>query len=202
MAYLDPEQLALMGFRRLGRHLKISDRAVIYNADQIEIGDRSRIDDFCVLSGRIVMGRNVHLAVFVNIAGGSEGVFIGDFAGISYGSHVFSQSDDYSGAHLTGPTLPLKYRKEAKLPVHVGRHSIVGAGSLVLPGVTLGEGSSIGAGALVTKSTPAWSVCVGSPAKRIRDRARDMLLLEAQYLAEERALSAEAPPESTSPRES
>jgi galactoside O-acetyltransferase len=185
MAYLDPDQLASMGFRRLGRNLKISDRAAIHNADQIEIGDNSRIDDFCVLSGRVVMGRNVHLAVFVNIAGGSEGVFIDDFSGISYGSHVFSQSDDYSGVYLTGPTLPLKYRKEAKLPVRVGRHSIVGAGSVILPGVELGEGSSIGAGSLVTRSTPAWSVCVGSPARKIKDRSRDMLLLEAQYLAEE-----------------
>jgi acetyltransferase-like isoleucine patch superfamily enzyme len=187
MAYLDPDQLARMGFKRLGRNLKISDRAAIHNADQIEIGDNSRIDDFCVLSGRVVMGRNVHLAVFVNIAGGSEGVFIGDFSGISYGSHVFSQSDDYSGAYLTGPTLPLKYRKEAKRPVHVGRHSIVGAGSVILPGVELGEGSSIGAGSLVTKSTPAWAVCVGSPAKKIKDRRRDMLLLEARYLADEEA---------------
>ena len=185
MAYLDRDQLARLGFKRLGRNVKISDRAAVHDADQIEIGDNSRVDDFCVLSGRVVMGRNVHLAVFVNIAGGSEGVFLDDFSGIAYGSHVFSQTDDYSGLYLTGPTLPLKYRKEAKLPVRVGRHSIVGAGSMILPGVELGEGSSIGAGSLVTKSTPAWSVCVGSPAKKIKDRRRDLLTLEAQYLAEE-----------------
>ncbi|OCB23474.1 O-acetyltransferase [Mycobacterium malmoense] len=187
MAYLDREQLARFGFKRLGRHVKVSDRAAVHNADQIEIGDYSRIDDFCVLSGRIVMGRNVHLAVLVNIAGGSEGVFLDDFSGIAYGSHVFSQTDDYSGRYLTGPTLPLKYRKEAKLPVRVGRHSIVGAGSMILPGVELGEGTSIGAGSVVTKSTPAWSICVGSPARKIKDRRRDLLLLEAQYLAEEDA---------------
>ncbi|MGD1174051.1 acyltransferase [Mycobacterium seoulense] len=187
MAYLDREQLARMGFKRLGRNVKVSDRAAVHNADQIEIGDNSRIDDFCVVSGRVAVGRNVHLAVFVNIAGGSEGVFLDDFSGIAYGSHVFSQTDDYSGRHLTGPTLPLKYRNEAKMPVRIGRHSIVGAGSIVLPGVELGEGTSIGAGSLVTKSTPAWSVCVGSPAKKIKDRRRDLLLLEAQYLAEEEA---------------
>ncbi len=187
MAYLDPDQLSRLGLRHLGCNVKISDRASIHNADQIEIGDHSRIDDFCVLSGRVVMGRNVHLAVHVNIAGGSEGVFIDDFSGISYGSQVFSQSDDYSGAFLTGPTLPLKYRRESKLPVHIGRHSIVGAGSLIMPGVDLGEGSAIGAGSLVTRSTPPWSICVGSPAKRVKARSREMLTLEAQYLAEEAA---------------
>jgi hypothetical protein len=105
--------------------------------------------------------------------------FLDEFSGIAYGSHVFSQSDDYSGLYLSGPTLPLKYCKEVKLPVRVSRHSIVRAGSLILPGVELGEGSSIGAGSVVRKSTPAWSVCVGSPAKKIKDRRRDMLLREA-----------------------
>ncbi len=190
MAYLDRDQLAQMGFKRLGRNVKISDRAVFYDADRIEMGDDSRVDDFCVISGRVVMGRNVHLAVFVNIAGGSEGVFIDDFAGISYGCHVFSQADDFSGAYLTGPTLPLKYRKETKLRVHVGRHCIIGAGALILPGVDLGEGTSIGAGSLVRESTPAWSICVGSPARKIKDRSRDMLRLEAQFLAQEAAKEA------------
>lgn len=79
MAFLTEEQLQAYGFRKLGKNIKISDKAAIYNADQIEIGDHSRIDDFCVLSGRISIGRNVHIAVYCNVAGGTEGIILEDF---------------------------------------------------------------------------------------------------------------------------
>ena len=50
MAYLTEQQLLNMGFKSLGQNVKISDKAAIYNCDQIQIGDHSRIDDFCVVS--------------------------------------------------------------------------------------------------------------------------------------------------------
>ena len=183
MAFLSEEQLAGMGFRRLGRNVRISERASIYNADQIEIGDFSRIDDFCVISGRVMIGRNVHIAVFCNVAGGTEGVTLEDFSGLAYGCHVFSQSDDYSGASLTNPTVPSRFKKEIKRAVVIRRHSIVGTGSLVFPGVTLGEGTSIGALSVVTKDTDEWSIYVGQPAKKVKERSRELLELERRYLA-------------------
>lgn len=162
--------------------MRISDRAAIYNADQIEIGDNSRIDDFCVLSGKVKIGRNVHIAVFCNVAGGSEGITIEDFAGLAYGCHVFSQSDDYSGRTLTNPTVPAKYKRETKKPVTISRHCIVGTNSLIFPGVTLGKGCCVGAMSMVTKSTDEWSVYFGIPAKRLKNRRQDLLMLEQQYL--------------------
>ena len=150
MPFLTQDVLRSMGFRHLGRDVKISDKASIHNADQIEIGDRSRIDDFCVLSGRLTIGRNVHVAVFCNLAGGTEGIRLEDFAGLAYGVHVFSQSDDYSGATMTNPTVPRQYKNETRKAVVIGRHCIVGAKSIVLPGVTLAEGSSVGAMSMVT----------------------------------------------------
>lgn len=186
MPFLSREQLVSMRFKRLGNHVRISDRAAIHNAELIEIGDHSRIDDFCVVSGKVWIGRNVHIAVFCNIAGGSEGVTLEDFAGLAYGCHVFSQSDDYTGSTLTNPTIPAAYKRETKKAVHIGRHCIVGTGSLILPGVTLGEGCSVGALSMVTKSTQAWSMYFGIPAKRLKARKKDLLLLEQQYLASER----------------
>jgi UDP-3-O-[3-hydroxymyristoyl] glucosamine N-acyltransferase len=56
MAYLCAEKIQGMGFKLLGENVLISDKASIYNASEIEIGSDSRIDDFCLLSGRIVMG--------------------------------------------------------------------------------------------------------------------------------------------------
>lgn len=185
MAFLNEKQLGRMGFKSLGENVRISEKALIYNPEQIEIGDHSRIDDFCVISGRVTIGRNVHIAVFCNVAGGEKGVTFGDFSGLAYGCHVFTQSDDYSGRTLTNPTVPDKYKRETKREIIIGRHSIVGTNSLIFPGVVLAEGTSVGALSTVTKSTEEWSVYLGNPAKRIKARRRDLLELEREYLTDE-----------------
>ena len=192
MAFLERRALEQMGFAHLGRNVKISDKASIHDAERIEVGDHSRIDDFCVISGKVTIGRNVHVAVLCNVAGGEEGVVFEDFSGLAYGSHVFTQRDDYGGTTLTNPTVPDRFKRETKKPVVIGRHAIVGAASLVFPGVVLAEGTSVGAHSVVTKSTEAWSVYFGIPAKRVKARKKDMLALEAEYLASERAEEGEA----------
>lgn len=185
MAFLTREQLRGMGFRSLGENVLISDKASIYNHDLIEIGDNVRIDDFCVISGKVTIGRNVHIAVFCNVAGGEKGVILDDFSGLAYACQVFTQSDDYSGRTLTNPTVPDNFKKETKAAVKIGRHCIVGASSIIFPGVTLAEGTSVGAMTMVTKSTESWSVYFGVPARKIKNRRRDLLQLEEQYLDRE-----------------
>jgi acetyltransferase-like isoleucine patch superfamily enzyme len=184
MAYYSEEQLGAMGFKRLGKNVKISDKASIYNCDQIEIGDNSRIDDFCVLSGKIKLGNFVHIAPLCLLAGGEEGILMDDFSGLAYQVQIFSQSDDYSGATLTNPTVPAAYKKEAKKAVSLGRHVIVGAGSMVFPGVAIAEGCSVGAMTLVNKSTQPWGIYLGNPARRVKERKRDLLELEKKFLEE------------------
>lgn len=183
MAFLSRDQLEAMGFQSLGRDVKISDKASIHNPEQTAIGDFSRIDDFCVLSGRITIGNNVHIAVFCNVAGGVMGVTLHDFVGLAYGCHVFSQSDDYTGRTMTNPTIPAVYKKELKKAVVIERHAIIGTHSLVFPGVTVAEGTAVGAMTMVTRSTKPWSVYHGVPAKRLKARKMDLLALEKQYLA-------------------
>lgn len=186
MAFLSHQQLEEMGFKKLGKNVLISDKASIYNPDLIEIGDNSRIDDFCVVSGRVKIGRFVHFAVFNNVAGGEAGIEFEDFSGLAYGCHVFSQSDDYSGRSMTNPTVPDHLKKEHKAPILICRHSIVGTGSVIVPGVTLGEGTSVGALSLVMKSTDPWSVYFGIPARRLKARSRELLNCE-KALEETRA---------------
>lgn len=188
MSFLPESILAEIGFKGLGINVKISDKASIYNPELMEIGDNSRIDDFCVISGKVNLGRNVHIAVFCNIAGGESGVTLEDFSGLAYGCHVFTQSDDYSGRTLTNPTVPDKYKYETKSPVFIKRHSIVGTCSVIMPGVIVGEGSSIGAMSMVTKATEPWSVYFGIPAKRLKSRKRELLQLEQLYLQEDSEL--------------
>jgi acetyltransferase-like isoleucine patch superfamily enzyme len=182
VAFLTELQLQALRFKRLGRHVKVSDKAAIYNADQIELGDHVRIDDFCVVSGRVVFGRNVHVAVFCNVAGGTEGVELGDFAGLAYACHVFSQSDDYSGQTLTNPTIPSEFKNETKAKVRIGRHCIIGTRSIVMPGVEVSQGCAIGAMSMVTQSTEPWSIYFGVPATRQGAREKGLLTLEREYL--------------------
>lgn len=173
-----------MGFKYLGENVKISDKASIYSPEKISIGDNSRIDDFCVLSEKITIGRNVHIAVFCNVAGGALGVTLDDFSGLAYSVNVFSQSDDYSGRTLTNPTVPDEFKDIALGAVHIGRHVIIGAGSMVFPGVTIADGCSVGAMSLVNRSTQEWGIYSGIPAKRIKDRSRELLDLEKKYLSQ------------------
>jgi len=185
MAYLSQQQLEALHFCSLGRDVQISERASLYNCEYMEMGDHVRIDDFCVVSGHLKFGRNIHIAPQCLIAGGDPGIIFEDFSGLAYQAKVFAQSDDYSGCALTNPTVPSAYKKEKKAPVRLGRHVIVGAGSTIVPGVDVADGCSIGSMALVLSSTQPWGIYAGIPAKRIKDRRKDLLELEARYLAEE-----------------
>lgn len=184
MAYYERAHLEEMGFRHLGKNVKISDKASIYNADQIVIGDESRIDDFCVISGLVEIGDFCHITSMCLVAGGKPGVFLSDFCTLAYGVKVFAQSDDYSGETLTNSLIPRKFKREIFLPVRLGRHVIIGAGTTIFPGTDVEEGCAIGAMSLVTKSTRPWGVYAGCPARRIKDRKKALLELEAKFLDE------------------
>src|SRR5690625_5800523 len=97
MACLTELELKSMGFKYIGESVKISVKGSIYNADLIEIGDNSRIDDFCVISGKVQIGRFCHITPNCLIAGGKLGIILNDFCTLAYGVKIFSQSDDYSG---------------------------------------------------------------------------------------------------------
>lgn len=185
MAYLTEHELKGLGFKSLGKNVKISDKASIYNHEQISIGDHTRIDDFCVVSGKVTIGRRVHIAPHCLVAGGELGITMDDYSGLAYFVQVFSQSDDYSGRTLTNPTVPAKFKNEFKSPVYIGRHVIIGSGSVVFPGVRIEEGCSVGAITLVSKSTEPWGVYIGNPAKRLKDRKKDLLELEKKLEIEE-----------------
>ncbi|WP_053162126.1 acyltransferase [Pseudomonas brassicacearum] len=184
MAYLDEAQLSQMGFKKLGKEVKISDKASIYNAELIELGDYTRIDDFCVISGRIIFGNYNHVTPMCLVAGGEPGVEFSDFCTLAYGVKVFAQSDDYSGETMTNSLIPKKYKREIFDKVKLERHVIVGAGATIMPGVTIKEGCSVGAMALVTKSTDPWGIYVGIPAVRVKERKQDLLDLEKVFLGD------------------
>lgn len=61
-----------------------------------------------------------------------------DFSGLAFGVTIFAQSDDYGGNALTNPTVPMEFRKILRARIEIGCHAIVGAGSVIVPGVIFG----------------------------------------------------------------
>lgn len=184
-SFYDPSELLEMDFNSLGKNVRLSRKASFYNPSGISIGDFSRIDDFCVLSagaGGIEIGRNVHIAVYTSLIGQGK-IQIGNFSNLSSRVAVYSSNDDYSGEYLTNPTVDSEFTNVTHAPVYIGKHVIIGAGSIVLPGVTIGEGVSVGALSLINKDCEPFKIYVGVPAKAIKDRSRKLLDLEKQFLA-------------------
>jgi galactoside O-acetyltransferase len=171
-------------FAEVGDNVLISTRAVFYQPEMMRFGENSRVDDFCLLSGAVTLGRNVHLAAFSHVAGGSAGVVFDDFSGCAYGCHVLTQSDDYSGSSLTNPTVPHHFKNETFAAVRIGRHAILGTGTIVLPGCDVGDGVSTGAGTVITRPLEEWTIYVGQPARAVAPRSKDLLQLEAEYRRE------------------
>lgn len=182
MAMMNSDQLRRLGFRSVGRDCAVSDRASIYGVDRISLGDHVRIDDFAVLSaGRegITIGSFVHVASGVSLTGAAH-IRLDDFSGLSARVAIFSSSDDYSGLGMTNPTVPEEFTKVRSAAVHLGRHVIIGAGSVILPGSVLEEGVAVGALSLVSGHCPAFGIYAGVPAKRVRERRQALLDLERQ----------------------
>lgn len=183
MGYFSESELASMGFKRLGKNVKVSTKSSLYLPENISLGENSRIDDFVILAGQVSVGRNVHITAYCNIEGGRAGVEIGDFSTLAYGCHIIAQSDDYSGQTMANSTIPARFKNESSRAVLIGQHVILGAGTIVLPGVELPDGVASGARTLFTKSVSPWSLYVGSPAQRRRDRSKGLLTLTQEYLS-------------------
>lgn len=184
MSYLTMRELKAIGFRSLGRGVLLSKKCSLFGASLIDLGDYSRIDDFCILSagsGGITIGRNVHIACYSSLIGAGA-IVIDDFANISSRVAVYSSNDDYSGDYMTNPTVPSEFTNVTHGPVVIEKHVIVGAGSVILPNVRIGICSAIGALSLVKSNCPAFGLYAGVPAKFIRNRPRTVLDLEEAFL--------------------
>lgn len=182
---LSREDIERMGFASVGDNVQISDRASFYGTARIALGSNVRIDDFCVLSagiGGICIGQYVHVAAYSSLIGAGK-ITLSDFCNISSRVSIYSSNDDYSGATMTTPMVPSEYTGVTHAEVFLGKHVIVGSGSVILPGVTLEDGVAVGALSLVNRNGEAFGIYVGNPARRVKERKHDLLELEQQLQA-------------------
>lgn len=188
MAMLGREAVKALGFASVGENVEISDRASFYGAGRITLGSNVRIDDFCVLSAGvdgISIGNYVHIAVYSSLIGAGK-ISLSDYCNISSRVAIYSSNDDYSGAAMTNPTVPSEFTGVTHADVFLGKHVIVGSGSVILPGVTLEEGVAVGALSLVHRNCEAFGIYAGNPARRVKERKRDLLDLEQRFTSRKR----------------
>lgn len=183
-SFYSRDELNLLGLANIGENVLVSRKASIFGPEKMSIGNNVRIDDFCILSGKVQIGSFVHIAAYTALYGGDQGITINDFVGISARSLVYSINDDYSGEAMTNPMIPDKYKNIQSAEVVIERHVLIGAGSVVLPGIVLKEGSSFGTMTLINRSSDPWSINVGIPFKKIQDRSKAILQLEEQFKRE------------------
>ena len=175
-----------LDFARIGLDVRIWPSAKVVFPETISIGDSVVIDDFTFLVGgaRTEIGSFVHLASFTSITGGGE-FFMEDFCGCSAGCRITTGSEDFLGGSLTNPAVPAPYRQPERSFVRLERHALLGTDVAVMPGVTIGEGASIGAKSLILEDCEPWTVYAGTPARPLRSRPKQRILELEKQLRED-----------------
>jgi acetyltransferase-like isoleucine patch superfamily enzyme len=182
--FLSIKELENIGFKSVGHNVLISDKCSIYNAKNIEIGNNVRIDDFTILSagdGGIKIGSHIHIACYTSLIGKGK-ILVDDFSNISSKVTILSSSDDFSGEFLIGPCINTEFTNVKSATIHLMKHSVIGTGSTILPGVTIKEGGAVGAMSLVKNDVEEFEIVVGTPAKKVKDRSKNILDVELKYL--------------------
>lgn len=191
MAFLTRKQLAEVGFLCLGKNVLISEKASVFGASKIRIGRDVRIDDFCILSAGeqgICLGNYIHIACYTSLIGKAS-ITLDDFSNLSSRVSIYSSNDDYSGNYMTNPMVPVEFTNVDHRPVRIGRHCIVGSGTVILPGVVMEEGSVVGALSLVTTNCDSYGIYAGVPARFINKRNKRLLEREIILLERHKSVS-------------
>lgn len=183
MAHYTRSELIDLGIKFIGENCLISKKASFYNLKNIEIGNNVRIDDFCILSagkGGIKLKNYIHIAAYTSLIGEAQ-IYLDDFTNISSRVSIYSNNDDYSGEYMTSPMIPSKYTNIEKLPVYISKHTIVGTGSVILPGSKLKCGVAIGALSLVKGDCEEFTIYAGNPLKKIKQRSKKLQHFERLF---------------------
>jgi acetyltransferase-like isoleucine patch superfamily enzyme len=172
--FLTKHELHSLGFKSFGKNVLISRKASFYGNSEIDIGDNVRIDDFCILSGKIKLGSNIHIGAYCALYG-KFGITMEDCTGLSPRCTIFSASDDFSGKYLISPMNPPECCNVTGGGVILERFVQIGAGTIIMPDLIIGEGSAIGAMSFVKYSVLPWEICAGNPLRFIKKRSSKLL---------------------------
>jgi acetyltransferase-like isoleucine patch superfamily enzyme len=161
--------------KKIGKNVLIDIGVILHGSSNISIDDYTWIDPYCIIQamlGEVRIGKRVHIGSFV-IIGSREPVIIEDYVAIGASSKIYSNSETpKNGKRMSGSMIPEEDKAYYSAPVFLRKDSFVGANSVILPGVELGEGSVVGANSLVIKSVEPWEIVSGVPVKKLMKRQK------------------------------
>lgn len=167
-----------------GDDVFISERVEIRRPHLFSVGEHTAIDSgfYCTVNADI--GDYIHIAPYVTIIGGEKGHFKMDhFSSLAAGARIICGGEEHKGEGLVGPTIPAPYKDKIDYsPVVIERFASVGTNAVIMPGVTVAEGSVVAIGAVVTTSTKPWTIYVGNPARAFKIRPKDKMISYAKEL--------------------
>lgn len=152
---------------KLGEGVKILGSEEFTGGGHITIGENTRVAPWCVFreyGGHINIGKNCSINSFCHFSG-NGGIDIGNNVLIATQCVLISANHKFDLIDI-----PICEQGETRDAITIGDDCWLGAGVKILQGVTIGEGSVIGASAVVTKDIPPFSIAVGVPAKIVRKR--------------------------------
>ncbi len=188
MSFLSRAELEALPFASLGQEVYISSKASLYGVEYMHIGNRVRIDDFCLLSvgpEGLYIGDWVHVSAYALLVGRAR-ITLGDFVNIGARTAVYTNSDDFSGASLTNPLVHEAYKQVTYAPVTLEKHALVATQCTLLPGVVMQEGAALGAHSLAKGELERFWIYGGVPARKLKPRKEDLLALEKQLRGEQK----------------
>ncbi len=173
-------ELIKIGVKKIGENVKISRKASLYTPETMVFGDNVRIDDFCILTGNITIGNNVHISAYTALYG-KYGITIGNYCGCSPRCTLLSGSDDFSGEYMISPMVPSNYTNVCGKKIVINDFVQIGANSIIMPGVVVNEGAACGCFSFIKNDLSEWSIYAGIPAKKIKDRSKNIKCLAKRY---------------------
>ncbi|MBM3702958.1 MAG: acyltransferase [Actinobacteria bacterium] len=178
-------------FKKVGKRVNFGKSVTLRHPYKISIEDDVTIDDYCVLdakglendgiyisknvfigrgsilsckNGDIILERNVNIGFNSEIFSGSK-VTIGENTLIAAYVYIIGGGHDYSRVDI-----PITEQEKISYGIKIERNCWIGAGVKVFDNVTIGEDTIIGAGAVVSKDIPAFSIAAGIPARVVKSR--------------------------------
>ncbi len=175
-----------MSYAKIGEDVSLKFGHII-RPEIVEFGNHVAVDSFFYCTTRLTTKDYVHIGPHVSIIGGKDGYCeIGNFSGMAAGCRIVCASDEYLGEGIINPFIPEEYRDNIIVkPVILKDFVTLATNVIVLPGVTLAQGSVVAAGSIVTKDTEPWLIYAGSPARPIRKRPKEKMIAYARELGYE-----------------